>query len=66
MEKEIIPLTGITFGLKFRGMTRKELADKVGISEEEIKAYEEGTKEPTYSVACAIAGALRCDLEMLA
>ena len=64
-KKKIIPLTGITFGLKFRGMTRKELADNVGVSEEEIRAYEEGKKEPTYSIALEIAGVLRCEMEML-
>ena len=56
----------IRFYREQKGMTRKELADAVGVSEEEIKAYEGGLESPMLIDAQAIADALGVTLYDLA
>lgn len=51
-------ILAIHFYREKAGMTRAELAERVGASEEEIKAYEGGFESPTLDKVIAIADAL--------
>jgi transcriptional regulator with XRE-family HTH domain len=48
------------------GMTQGELAAAVGVDQRQIRRYEAGETQPAFSVAVAIAKALRVSLEQLA
>lgn len=48
-----------------RGLTKKDLADMVGVSERAIDYYEAGKREPRASILKLIAKALKCRMEDL-
>ena len=48
------------------GITRRELADKVGLSARQIIRYEDGEQSPTFGVAERLADALGITLDELA
>ena len=50
---------------KKRGLSRKELADIVDVSERAIEYYEAGKREPRASILKLIAKALKCRMEDL-
>ena len=51
-------ILAIHFYREKAGLTRAELAERVGVSEAEIKAYEGGFESPTLDMMIAIADAL--------
>lgn len=50
---------------KQRGMTMRELGDRVGVSESAIGFYETGKREPSYEILLKIAEELRCNVSDL-
>ena len=48
-----------------KGMSRKELADKVGITESAIFRYETNQREPRFSILCKISEALEVPINKL-
>ena len=50
---------------KRRGLTMKQLGEKVGLAEVTISTYETGRSEPSLGVLCAIADVLDVSLDVL-
>lgn len=50
---------------KAKGMTMKELGEKVGVAEVTVSFYETGKREPSLEVLCKIADELDVSLDML-
>ena len=50
---------------KSKGMTMKELGEKVGVAEVTISFYENGKREPSLEVLCKIADVLDVSLDLL-
>ena len=46
---------------KARGMTQKQLAELVGVTESSISQYENGGKTPSFEIALKLAEALDCE-----
>lgn len=47
------------------GLSQKELADKVDVSEASISNYETGKREPDFQTLCALADLFGCSLDVL-
>lgn len=60
MKKEISKFVGskIKYYRKMKGMTQKELGEKVGVKHNTISSYENGTNEPEQNVIYSIANVL--------
>lgn len=48
-----------------KGISQRQLAEDVGVSQSLINQIERGTKNPSLQVACSIAEALDCKVEDL-
>lgn len=48
------------------GLSRRELAERVGVSSTQIRRYERGEQSPTLPVARRLADTLGCTLDELA
>lgn len=50
---------------KEKGLTARELGEKVGVSESAISQYENGVKKPSYKTLLALAAALDVSVDYL-
>ena len=58
-------MTKIEKQRKKQGLSRRQLADKVGVTYEAIMHYEQGNREPKASILKKIATVLQCRMEDL-
>ena len=57
----MLPLRNLKRILKAKGMTQKQLADMVGVSESMISQYVSGAKSPSFEMSFKIAEVLDCE-----